>query len=100
MSQQNPASASSDDDSPKGDPWHAFGYIVSGVAVYGAIGWLADGWLGTSYLVAIGILVGAGFGLYMTWARFNRTLPGETRDNRPMPPNTTRSTPDENFEQD
>ena len=100
MSQQHPASASSDDDSPKGDPWHAFGYIVSGVAVYGAIGWLADGWLGTSYLVAIGILVGAGFGLYMTWARFNRMLPGETPDSGTMPPGTTRSTPDENFEQD
>ena len=49
MSQQNPASASSDDDSPKGDPWHAFGYIVSGVGVYGVLGWLADpgrAWLG------------------------------------------------------
>jgi F0F1-type ATP synthase assembly protein I len=100
MSQQNPASAPSDDGSPKGDPWHAFGYIVAGVAVYGTIGWLADGWFGTSYLVAIGILLGAGFGLYMTWARFNKPLPGETRENSSTPPGTTSSTPDENFEQD
>jgi ATP synthase protein I len=100
MSQQNPASASSDDDSPKGDPWHAFGYIVAGVAVYGAIGWLADGWLGTSYLVAIGILLGAGLGLYMTWARFNRVLPGEMPENSTSAPTTPSSTPDENFEQD
>jgi F0F1-type ATP synthase assembly protein I len=100
MSQQNPASAPSDDGSPKGDPWHAFGYIVAGVAVYGTIGWLADGWLGTSYLVAIGILLGAGFGLYMTWARFNKLLPGETRDNSTTPPSTTSDTSDENFEQD
>jgi F0F1-type ATP synthase assembly protein I len=96
MSQQNPASASSDDDSPKGDPWHAFGYIVSGVAVYGALGWLADRWLGTSYLVAIGILLGAAFGLYMTWARFNKLSPGETQTNSTTP----NSTADENFEQD
>ncbi|KRF30382.1 AtpZ/AtpI family protein [Nocardioides sp. Soil805] len=60
------------DDSPKGDPWHAFGYIVSGVAVYGLVGWLLDRWLGTAFLVAIGILVGAGFGIYMTYARFNK----------------------------
>jgi F0F1-type ATP synthase assembly protein I len=66
---------------------------VSGVAVYGVLGWLADRWLGTTFLVAIGILVGAGFGLYMTWARFNKVLPGETES-------TTRSTPDENFEQE
>lgn len=93
MSQQKPASASSDDDSPRGDPWHAFGYIVSGVAVYGAIGWLVDRWLGTSFLVAIGILLGAGFGLYMTWARFNKPVPGESKSN-------TGTTPDEKFEQD
>ena len=35
-------------------------------------GWLADQWLGTSFLVAVGILVGAGLGIYMTFARFNR----------------------------
>ena len=62
-----------DGDRPKGDPWHAFGYLVSGVLMYGLIGWGLDQWLGTSFLVAIGILVGAGFGIYMTFARFNRS---------------------------
>jgi hypothetical protein len=70
MSQPSPPPASSDD-RPQGDPWHAFGYVVSGVAVYGALGWLGDRWLGTSFLVAVGILVGAAFGIYMTFARFN-----------------------------
>lgn len=56
---------------PQGDPWHAFSYIVSGVLVYGLIGWLLDRWLGTSFLVAIGILVGAGLGIYMTIVRFD-----------------------------
>ncbi len=72
MSQQNPSSAP-DPDSPKGDPWHAFGYLVSGVVVYGFLGWLADRWLGTTFLVAVGILVGAGLGIYMTFVRFNRS---------------------------
>ena len=71
MSQQSPPPATPDDDRPKGDPWHAFGYIVSGVAVYGVLGWLADRWLGTTFLVAIGICVGAAFGIYMTFSRFN-----------------------------
>ena len=77
MSQQSPPPATPDD-RPKGDPWHAFGYIVSGVAVYGVLGWLADRWLGTTFLVAIGILVGAGFGIYLTFARFNTSLVGTT----------------------
>jgi ATP synthase protein I len=54
-----------------GDPWHAFGYLTSGVVLYGGLGWLADRWLGTSFLVVIGILLGAGLGIYMTIARFD-----------------------------
>jgi hypothetical protein len=56
----------------QGDPWHAFGYIVSGVALYGFLGWLVDRWLGTAFFVAAGILVGAGLGIYLTFARFNK----------------------------
>ena len=59
---------------PTGDPWHAFGYLVSGVLFYGFLGWAADRWLGTSFLVAVGIVAGAGLGIYMTWARFNKPV--------------------------
>jgi ATP synthase protein I len=69
------------DDSPKGDPWHAFGYLVAGVAFYGFLGWLADRWLETSFLVVIGILLGAGFGIYMTIARFD-ALPRRQTDEK------------------
>lgn len=57
-----------------GDPWHAVGYLVSGVFVYGLLGWLADRWLGTSFLVAVGIMVGVLLGLYLTWNRFTRPI--------------------------
>ena len=57
-------------DSPRGDPWNAFGYLVSGVFLYGLIGWLLDRWLDTNFLVAVGILLGAALGTYQTWARF------------------------------
>lgn len=78
MARQLPPTASPDD-SPKGDPWHAFGYVVSGVAVYGLAGWAVDRWLGTTFLVAIGILIGAGFGIYMTYARFNKASAHEDK---------------------
>ena len=66
MAQQDPAR----DTPATGDPWHAFGYLVSGVAFYGLLGWLADRWLGTSFLVAVGILIGAVLGVYLSWSRF------------------------------
>ena len=46
------------DEFRRGDPWLAFGYLVSGVLLYGLIGWLLDRWLGTTFLVVVGILVG------------------------------------------
>jgi F0F1-type ATP synthase assembly protein I len=80
MARQLPPTADSDDN-PKGDPWHALGYIVSGVALYGLAGWALDRWLGTTFLVAIGILIGAGFGIYMTYARFNKASAHEDQRN-------------------
>lgn len=63
------------EEKPQGDPWHAFGYVVAGVAFYGLLGWLADRWLGTRFLVAVGILVGATLGIYLTFARFKPLAP-------------------------
>lgn len=54
----------------QGDAWHAFGALVAGVLVYGMIGWALDRWWNTSFLVVVGILVGAGLGMFMTWRRF------------------------------
>jgi hypothetical protein len=63
---------------PLGDPWQAFGYLVAGVVFYGFLGWLADRWLGTSFLVAVGIIAGAGLGIFMTYNRFNRAGAGKS----------------------
>lgn len=54
---------------PQVDPWQAFSYLLTGVGLYGFLGWLADRWLGTSFLVVIGILLGAVLGLYLTVKR-------------------------------
>lgn len=74
--------AAGSDDAPRGDPWHAFGYLVSGVLVYGGLGWALDAWLETSWLVLLGILGGAALGIYLTWARFNRARPHERLDRK------------------
>lgn len=75
MAQQKPSSAVPDDDTPPGDPWLAFGYLVSGVLLYGLIGWALDQWLDTSFLVVIGLLGGAAMGMFATWMRFRAPTP-------------------------
>jgi hypothetical protein len=47
-----------------------FGYLVSGVAIYGGLGYLLDRWLGTSFLVAFGILLGIGLALYVVFKQY------------------------------
>lgn len=59
----------------QGDPWHAFGYLVSGVLFYGFLGWLADRWLDTRFFIVAGIFVGAGLGIYLTFGRFSPKQP-------------------------
>lgn len=53
-----------------GDPLHAFGYLVSGAGLYGLGGWLLDQWLDTSFLLPVGIVVGAALGMYLIFVRF------------------------------
>jgi ATP synthase protein I len=55
---------------PGGDPWAAFGYLVAGVGFYGLLGWGLSVWLHAEYWIPIGILVGAGFGLYLVFSRY------------------------------
>lgn len=47
-------------------------YLISGVLVYGLLGWLGDHYLGTGFLLPIGIISGAGFGVYVIIRRFGR----------------------------
>jgi F0F1-type ATP synthase assembly protein I len=51
--------------------------------MYGVLGWLLDRWLGTTFLVAVGILVGAGLGLYLTISRLNAGAAPDEHDASP-----------------
>ncbi len=45
--------------------WSIIGTLIAGVLAWGGIGWLLDRWLGTRYLVAVGILVGMAGAMYL-----------------------------------
>jgi F0F1-type ATP synthase assembly protein I len=50
--------------------WSIIGTLVAGVLAWGGIGWLLDRWLGTEFLVAVGVIVGAAGAFYLIIRRY------------------------------
>ena len=50
-------------------------YLIAGVLVYGGLGWAGDHFLGTNFLLPIGIVLGAAGGCYVIIRRYGQ-LPG------------------------
>ena len=50
--------------------WNAMSYLISGPVLFGGIGWGLDHWLGTSWLVLVGILGGMALSMYLVWVRY------------------------------
>jgi hypothetical protein len=49
-------------------------YLLSAILLWGGLGFLVDGWLGNERKVfaAIGMVVGAGAGIYLIYLRYGR----------------------------
>ena len=63
--------------------------VLAGPLLWGGLGWLADGWLGTApWLFSIGVMTGFVGGLYLVWLRGSKPV---ARATTPPPP----SEPDE-----
>ena len=52
--------------------WTIFGYMLSGLLIWGGIGWGLDQWLKTGFFLLSGLLLGMGSALYLVWLRFGR----------------------------
>ena len=50
--------------------WSILGTLIAGVLAWGGIGWLLDRWLGTEFLVAVGILLGMAGAFYLIIKRY------------------------------
>jgi len=61
-------------------------YLISGVLLYGALGWVGDHYLHTHFLLPVGIVLGAGLGIYSTIRRLAAT----DMDTRPAASATTK----------
>lgn len=50
--------------------WAVVGTLMAGIIVWGGIGWLADLALGTSFIKAIGVVVGVVASIYLVLKKF------------------------------
>jgi F0F1-type ATP synthase assembly protein I len=56
----------------KVDPYSITGYLLSGMVLYGGVGWLIDRWAGTSDVFApIGVVFGLAAGMFLTFRQLS-----------------------------
>ena len=54
------------------DPWAIVGRLISGILIYGGLGWLIGSWFKkVEMFVAAGSILGIGLALYMTYKQLN-----------------------------
>ena len=51
-------------------------YLIAGVLVYGLLGWVGDHYLGTGFLLPLGIVLGAAGGCYVIIRRYGQVPQG------------------------
>ena len=58
----------------EGALWSIFGYLISGLLIWGGIGYLLDKWLLPThhYFALGGLILGAGASIYLVWLRYGR----------------------------
>jgi ATP synthase protein I len=52
--------------------WTALSYIISGVLVWGGVGWLLSAWLDAELFIPLGLMVGAAAGVGLVWLRYSK----------------------------
>jgi F0F1-type ATP synthase assembly protein I len=55
--------------------WAVTGTLLSGMAVWGGLGWLLDRWLGILFFAPAGILLGTALAIYLVVARYGTVDP-------------------------
>lgn len=55
------------------DAWGALSLVISGITLWGGVGWLLSWWLDSQVPVALGLLLGMAGALYLVWVRYGRS---------------------------
>lgn len=57
---------------PPGDAWNALSFLLTGILLFGGIGWGADALFGTRWCTPVGLLAGATASAYLVYLRYGR----------------------------
>ena len=57
---------------PQNEGWSVFGYLISGMAAYGGIGWIAGRLTHLSFLFPVGMLTGLILGIVLILYRYGK----------------------------
>ena len=71
-------------DGPEVDPWSAMSSIVSGVLLWGLIGWGVSAWLGSRAWIGAGLVIGGVLGVLLVYLRYGRGQPGPPASGGPV----------------
>lgn len=65
--------------------WAVTGTLISGMAVWGGVGWLLDRWLGTVFLLPVGVVLGVTVAIYVVVKKFGALdpVPGQRTGTTP-----------------
>ena len=69
------------------------GTLISGMAVWGGVGWLLDRWLDTRAFAPIGIILGISVAIYLVVARYGAAPPSSGGAHTSTNPGGRRSRP-------
>jgi len=53
--------------------WTIFGYLISGMFVYGGLGWVIGHWTGHPLIFPLGMLAGLAFSVWLVIYRYGRS---------------------------
>jgi ATP synthase protein I len=52
--------------------WSVPSYLISGMLIWGGLGWLASRWTGVAVFLPIGVIIGALLAIYLVYLKHGR----------------------------
>ena len=76
---------------PESAAWNVLSYLLAGLIGFGLPAWFLDRWLGTSWIVGVGIVAGTAVAMVTIWVRYGTgaDVHDPAPDASPEPPHGT-----------
>lgn len=52
--------------------WSVPSYLLSGILIWGGLGWALSKWTGWAWCTVIGVIIGAALAIYLVYVKYSR----------------------------